>query len=58
MKRLKDTGVGSTNGGSDLGIQGASTQDHGPDQERAILQVAEQCRITEIRGTPPNNAGY
>ena len=41
MKGLKDAGTGSTNGGSERGIQGTSTQDHRPDQERAVLQVAE-----------------
>ena len=41
MKGLKDIGVGSTNGGSKCAIQGANTQDRGPDQERAILQVVE-----------------
>ena len=32
-KGLKDIGVGSTNGGSERGIQGASTQDRGPDKK-------------------------
>ena len=40
-KGLKDTGIGSTNGGSERGIQGTSTQDRRLDQERAVLQVAK-----------------
>ena len=40
-KRLKNTRFESTNGGSECGIQGASTQDRGSNQERAILQMTE-----------------
>ena len=29
-------------GGGKRGVQGAGTQDHRPDQEQTVLQVAEQ----------------